>query len=605
MAEGGHNAGAGRAFRLIVTGGGSGGHTYPAVATVRALRSRLAAEGRELVVVWAGTAGSLEQRVAGGELIPFRAIATGKLRRAGSPLLMLTPANARDMARVPVGLVQARAMVREFGPDVVLATGGYVAIPVGIAARWCGVPLVVHEQTTRLGLANRVLAGRATVMAVSSESTLGLLPPLARAAAVVTGNPVRAEVLAGDAGKAAAALGWPGLVPELPVVYVTGGAQGSAQVNGVVGEILPWLLERANVIHQCGENWTAPMREAAGRLPAGLTGRYLVTGFIGPELPDVLALADVVISRSGAGTIAELTALGKASVLIPLPTSAADEQRHNARHLAALGAALALDGDVTPDTLTTALGPLLADPARRAAIAAGARAQGRPDAAERLADAVLAAGHTGALPGGGAAVRRLQGLPAGCLLNEPRAGSEGRGILAPRIGHVTPFGVQAHLRAGAVCGERAEFGEDGAVHGQDEVGPVQHLGGDLGAEVAGQVIAEGCGGLGHGGVGGPALVLAGQPGRAYLGAGRAVAREGRCPQRRAAVVAETDHQDPPRSRLARAHRSASPSSPATRPASFMSRAGWNGRLSTWRPASSVRGSGRCQAAKAGWTWLGG
>jgi hypothetical protein len=191
-----------------------------------------------------------------------------------------------------------------------------------------------------------------------------------------------------------------------------------------------------------------------------------VTGFVGPELPDVLALADVVISRSGAGTIAELTALGKASVLIPLPTSAADEQRHNARHLAALGAAVALDGDVTPDTLKAALGPLLADPARRAAVAAGARAQGRPDAADRLADAVLAAaGRTGAVPGGGAAVRRLQGLLAGGLLDEPRAGGEGIRVLAPRVGHVASFGVQAQLRAGAVSRERAEFGQDGAVHG--------------------------------------------------------------------------------------------------------------------------------------------
>ncbi|HUY49167.1 MAG TPA: UDP-N-acetylglucosamine--N-acetylmuramyl-(pentapeptide) pyrophosphoryl-undecaprenol N-acetylglucosamine transferase [Streptosporangiaceae bacterium] len=383
----------------MVTGGGSGGHTYPALATVRALRSRLAAAGRELVVVWAGTAGSLEQRVAGGELIPFRAIATGKLRRAGNPLLMLTPANARDMARVPVGVIQARGAVREFGPDAVLATGGYVAIPVGIAARWCGVPLVVHEQTTRLGLANRVLATRATVMAVSSGSTLSLLPPPARAAAVVTGNPVRAEVLAGNAEKAAAALGWTGLAPGLPVVYVTGGAQGSAQVNGVIAGILPWLLERANVIHQCGAGSVARMRETAGRLPAALAARYLVTGFIGAELPDVLALADVVVSRSGAGTIAELTALGKAAVLIPLPASAGDEQRHNARHLAACGAAVDLDGEVTPEALTGALGPLLADPARRAAVAASARAQGRPDAAGRLADVVLATGQGETLPG--------------------------------------------------------------------------------------------------------------------------------------------------------------------------------------------------------------
>lgn len=228
-------------------------------------------------------------------------------------------------------------------------------------------------------------------MAVSSGSTLGLLPPPVRAVAVVTGNPVRGEVLVGDAGKAVAALGWPGLVRDLPVVYVTGGAQGAAQINGVVAEILPWLLERANVIHQCGAGSLAQLREAAGRLPARLAARYLVRGSIGPELPDVLALADVVISRSGAGTIAELTALGKAAVLIPLPTSAGDEQRHNARHLAACGAAVALDGEVTAGALTAALGPLLADCRYRESIAAGAQVQGRPDAAARLADVVLAA----------------------------------------------------------------------------------------------------------------------------------------------------------------------------------------------------------------------
>jgi len=380
---------AGHPFRLIVTGGGSGGHTYPALATVRALRTRLAAEGREFQVVWAGTGGGLEEKVAGSEQIPFRTIATGKLRRARNPLLMLSPANIRDMVRVPVGVLQALGLVRRFGPDVVLATGGYVAIPVGLAARWRRVPLVVHEQTTRLGLANRVLARAATVMAVSSESTLQLLPPAMRDGAVVTGNPVRAEVLHGDAGKAVAALGWAGIDRGLPVVYVTGGAQGSAQVNGVVSEILPWLLERASVVHQCGADWEMGMRDVAARLPARLAARYLVTGFVGAELPDVLALADVVVSRSGAGTIAELTALGKASVLIPLPTSAGDEQRHNARYLAECGAALALTGDVTPGTLTEALEPLLVDPARRSAVAATARSLGRPDAAERLAEAVL------------------------------------------------------------------------------------------------------------------------------------------------------------------------------------------------------------------------
>jgi UDP-N-acetylglucosamine--N-acetylmuramyl-(pentapeptide) pyrophosphoryl-undecaprenol N-acetylglucosamine transferase len=342
---------------------------------------------------WAGTVDSLEERVARDELIPFRAIATGKLRRAGNPLLMLTPSNARDMARVPVGALQARGAVREFGPDAVLATGGYVAIPVGLAAAWCRVPLVVHEQTTRLGLANRVLAGRATVMAVSAESTLDLLPQQAKATAVVTGNPVRAEVLTGNAGEAAAALGWTGLAAGLPVVYVTGGAQGAAQVNGAVTGILPWLLERANVIHQCGAHSVEAAREAAGRLPAALAGRYLVTGFVGPELPDVLALADVVLSRSGAGTIAELTALGKASVLIPLPTSAG--------------------GRAAAQRPPPGRARRSGRPGRRrhpGHADGGARAAAGRPRAERLADAVLAAaGHTGALDDGVAA-RRLPGL---------------------------------------------------------------------------------------------------------------------------------------------------------------------------------------------------
>ena len=230
---------------------------------------------------------------------------------------------------------------------------------------------------------------------------------------MVTGNPVRSEVLQGEAEKAVAALGWAGMDRSLPVIYVTGGAQGSAQVNGVVSEILPWLLERANVIHQCGADSEAPLREVAARLPARLSARYLVTGFVGPELPDVLALADVVVSRSGAGTIAELTALGKASVLIPLPTSAGDEQRHNARYLAECGAAVALAGDVTPGTLTAALEPLIADQTYRADVAATARSLGTPDAAERLAEAVLTAA------GQHAAASRPQNAEARCFLSTP------------------------------------------------------------------------------------------------------------------------------------------------------------------------------------------
>ncbi len=380
-----------RDMRLIVTGGGTGGHTYPALTAVRALRDRLAAAGIALRVLWVGTADSLESRVAAANGIAFEPVATGKIRRSKNPLKLASRANIKDMSNVPRGVAQARALVSDFAPDVVLATGGYVAVPVGLAAKMCRRPLVVHEQTVRLGLANKVLARVAARVAVSSPSTTELLPDSARANAVITGNPVRPEVLTGQADRAPKELGFTGYDSSLPTVYVTGGAQGAAQINGMIRDILPWLLARANVVHQCGPANLEGARQSATQLPPGLAERYHLTDFVGPELPDVLALADVVVSRSGAGTIAELTALGKAAVFVPLASSAGDEQRHNARHLQESGAAVALLDQVSAQGLQAAVEPLLADPRRRAQIAERAREHGRPDAADRLVDVLLAA----------------------------------------------------------------------------------------------------------------------------------------------------------------------------------------------------------------------
>ncbi len=362
-----------REFRLLVTGGGTGGHTYPALTTLRALQARLADSDTAVSVLWAGSPDGLEAKVTESEGIRFVPVATGKIRRASNPLGMLTAANMKDMARVPLGVAQARSIVADFKPDVILSTGGYVAVPIGIAAGILRRPLVVHEQTVRLGLANRLLAKRATRVAVSSESTLELLPEGVRERAVVTGNPVRAEVLAGEPLKAVDALGLDSFDPDLPVLYVTGGAQGAVQINRVVTEALPWLTQHANVIHQCGPNNLQDMFERTATLSAEQAARYRVMGFVGAELPDVLALADVVVSRSGAGTIAELTALGKPSVLIPLASAAGNEQSHNAHRLQDLGAAITLEGEVHERDLRAALRPLLSDAGRR-------RAGGRPAA---------------------------------------------------------------------------------------------------------------------------------------------------------------------------------------------------------------------------------
>jgi UDP-N-acetylglucosamine--N-acetylmuramyl-(pentapeptide) pyrophosphoryl-undecaprenol N-acetylglucosamine transferase len=381
----------GRPFRLIVTGGGTGGHTYPALTAIRELQRRLADHGASLDVLWIGTSEGLEARVAAQEDIPFKAVPAGKLRRASNPLRMLNAQNLRDIPRVPAGAVKARSIVAKYGADVVLSTGGYVAVPVGLAAKLTRTPLIVHEQTVRLGLANRLLARIATTVAVSSGSTLKLLPR--NAATVVTGNPVRPALFTGDRGKGVAALGLPGFDPDLPTVYITGGAQGSVQINTLVQANLPWLLTAANVVHQCGAHSLDQSRENAATLPDELRGRYWVNDYVGAELPDILALADVVISRSGAGTIAELTALGKPAVLIPYPSSAGNEQEHNARHLADADAAIALIKDkATAERLKESLQPILASADRRAHMAKQAASLGRPDAASRLVDVILAAG---------------------------------------------------------------------------------------------------------------------------------------------------------------------------------------------------------------------
>jgi len=367
--------------RVIVTGGGTGGHTYPALTTIRTLRARLAEAGAEPELLWVGVSHGLEAKIARQENVPFKAITTGKLRR--SPNLRELGRNLTDMFRIPLGVVQALMTVVRTKPAVVFSTGGYVCVPIGVAAWLTRRPLVMHEQILTLGLANRILARLATRTLLSRESSVDHLPARARSRAVVTGNPVRPEVLAGNRAAALAAYG---LDPDLPLVFVTGGAQGALQVNKLVASILPDILPGCQVLHQCGDYSFAQMQEVAAGLPDYLRNRYRVVDYVHGELPDVLAAADIVVARSGAGTVAELTALGKACIFIPLIPTGGDEQRRTARHLADAGAARMLAGpDATPDRLRDEVIALLKDPRQRQRLADNARQHGRPDAATAVA----------------------------------------------------------------------------------------------------------------------------------------------------------------------------------------------------------------------------
>lgn len=374
-----------RGIRVIVTGGGTGGHTYPALTAIRTLRARLAEAGTEPELLWVGVAHGLEARIATQEGVPFKAITTGKLRR--SPNARELWRNVVDAFRIPLGVLQAILTVLRVKPAVVLSTGGYVSVPIGVAAWLFRRPLVMHEQILTLGLANRILARLATRVLLSHESSVTHLPARARSRAVVTGNPVRPEVLAGDPQRARVGYG---LDPRLPLVFVTGGAQGAVQVNNLVTEILTEVLPYCQVLHQCGEYSFERMKEVAAALPEHLRARYRVVDYIHGELPDVLAAADIVVARSGAGTVAELTALGKACILIPLIPTGGDEQRRTARHLAEAGAARMLAGpDATGARLRDEVLTLLKDPVQRRLLADTARGHGRPDAADRVVREVI------------------------------------------------------------------------------------------------------------------------------------------------------------------------------------------------------------------------
>lgn len=243
-----------RGFRIIVTGGGTGGHTYPALTTIHTLRAQLAKVGIEPEILWVGVAHGLEAKTAEREGVPFRAITTGKLRR--SPTLRQLANNIADAFRIPVGVLQAIITVIRTRPAVVLSTGGYVSVPIGIAAWLFRRPLVVHEQIHALGLANQILARLATRVLLSHESSINHLPARVRRNAVVTGNPIRPEILTGDPRRGFAAYE---LDVKVPLVFVTGGAQGAVYVNNLVADILLDVLPYCQVLHQSGEYGLARM----------------------------------------------------------------------------------------------------------------------------------------------------------------------------------------------------------------------------------------------------------------------------------------------------------------------------------------------------------
>ena len=342
-------------MKFVITGGGTGGHLVPALAVVDAIKRR----DSSVEILFIGSTTGLEAEIVPNRGIAYKSIATGKLRRSSRGLLgMLTIANFRDMLAVPKGLIDAYRILRTYKPDVILSTGGYVAVPASIAAWLLHIPLVIHEQTTTIGLANRLCCAIAHTVALSFDIARDDLPLRARAGAVLTGNPIRRETLSGSPESAVTRFGIPA---DTPVILITGGAQGARVINTAISDAIREITKTHFVIHQCGKQGIESLTAQRESLPAAIRDRWVVSAFLDVDaMADAWSVAQVVIARAGAGTVNEALILGKPMIFVPLEPSSRNEQLLNAERSAELGAAVIVrQSACTGDALIKAIRTIL------------------------------------------------------------------------------------------------------------------------------------------------------------------------------------------------------------------------------------------------------
>ncbi len=322
---------------IVLTGGGTAGHVTPNIA----LLPRLKELGYQISYI--GSYEGIEKKLIEDFDIPYYGISSGKLRR------YFDIKNFSDPFKVLKGYTQARKLLKQLKPDVIFSKGGFVTVPVVIAAKGLKIPAVIHESDMTPGLANKLCIPSAAKICCNFPETVKQLPA---DKAVLTGTPIRQELLQGNPE---AAREFTGLTEDKPVLMIIGGSQGAASINENIRKILPELLKDFQVIHLCGN----------GKLDESLLNLegYRQYEYIRKELADLFALADVVISRAGANAICEINALNKPNLLIPLSAKASrGDQILNARSFERQGFSMVLEEEeITEKTLYNSIKELYAN----------------------------------------------------------------------------------------------------------------------------------------------------------------------------------------------------------------------------------------------------
>jgi UDP-N-acetylglucosamine--N-acetylmuramyl-(pentapeptide) pyrophosphoryl-undecaprenol N-acetylglucosamine transferase len=343
----------------------------PLLAVAEALRET----DLETGFLFIGGRRGLEAELVSGSGIPFHATVMPSLRDPDSRFSLVTRA-----ALMPIASIDAFVQILRFHPDVCCTTGGLASLPAVLAARAARVPVYIWEGNAIPGRVNRLLATWSQRIGATFEASLRMLP---RGRTALDGNPIRRSLLKWTRESGRTKLGIPA---EEPVVFVTGGSQGSAAINHAVMGALSRVLRRAIVIHHTGNAHLAQISAKRETLPPELRERYRVHGFLREEMGAALAAADLVVGRASSSSIAEPLAFGVPLILVPFAAAAEAHQMANAQDIAERGAAIVIrESQLDADRLVAQVTGLLDDPARLARMAKAARAAGRPDAATAIA----------------------------------------------------------------------------------------------------------------------------------------------------------------------------------------------------------------------------